>query len=416
MAGEKVRIEDIKNPVRSELQLQALAYAEANPVDLSPEAVLAAAQAATGLSHFGADDFRPRLKLWLECCDADQMMSAVARAGVFRQAVGYATQRLYLEDFIRRHPEVEQVDIDRPLVIAGLPRSGTTYTLALLAGDPRLRSLPHWEGVRPIAEPYIVDGKDTRHELCEAEWAQADAMLPLTKLVHEFSPDHVTEDIELQGMDFGGYYIEWTARVPGWRDFQFATDRTPWLRYIRRAMQAMTFQKGPNRWVTKCPQHMEQMQEVMAALPGAFIVLNHRDPVASIQSACTAMGYSARLTRKKIDLDEIAEYWIDRYERLLRTCVNDRDSVPADRCYDLYFHELMKDPVGQLEAIYRQADMPFDEQTRSAFEQAIAANKRGKHGQLVYDLRGDFGLDPNAIRDRFAFYFERFPQVRVEVE
>ncbi|HEY6870231.1 MAG TPA: sulfotransferase [Novosphingobium sp.] len=416
MAGEKVRIEDLKNPVRSELQLQALAYGETNRVSLTPQAVLAAAEAATGLSDYGADDFRPRLKLWLECCDADEGMSGSSRIGIFNQAVNYAVQRLYLEDFIRRHPEVEQVDIDRPLVVAGLPRSGTTYTLALLAGDPRLRSLPHWEGVRPIAEPYIVDGKDTRHELCEAEWNQQDALLPMMKLVHEFAPDHVTEDIELQGMDFGGYYIEWTARVPAWRDFQFATDRTPWLRYIRRAMQALTFQKGPNRWVTKCPQHMEQMKEVMAALPGAFIVLNHRDPVASIQSAITSMGYTSRITRKRIDLDEIAEYWIDRYERLLRSCVRDRDAVPADRVYDLYFNRLMDDPIGQLEAIYRKADMPFDEQTRAAFEATIAANQRGKHGQLVYNLRGDFGLNPNDIRDRFAFYFERFPKVRVEVD
>jgi len=416
MAGEKVRVEDLKNPVITELQKQALAYAEANPVSLTPEAVLAAAQEAAGLSDFGADDFRPRLKLWLEACDADSGMSAVSRHGIFRQAVAYATQRLYLEDFIRRHPEVEQVDIDRPLVIAGLPRSGTTYTLALLAGDPRLRSLPHWEGIRPIAEPYIVDGKDTRHQLCEDEWAQADALMPLTKLVHEFAPDHVTEDIELQGMDFGGYYIEWTARVPAWRDFQFATDRTPWLRYMRRAMQALSFQKGPNRWVSKCPQHMEQLKEVMAALPGAFIVINHRDPVASIQSALTGMAYSARLTRKQLGLQEMADYWIDRYERLLRACVRDRDAVPDDRSYDLYFHELMADPVGQLEAIYKKADVPFDDQTRAAFAEAIAANQRGKHGQLTYDLRGDFGLEPEAVRERFAFYFERFPQVRVEVK
>jgi len=416
MAGEKVRVEDLKNPVITELQKQALACAEANPVSLTPDAVLAAAQEAAGLSDFGDDDFRPRLKLWLAACDADTGMSAVSRHGIFRQAVAYATQRLYLEDFIRRHPEVEQVDIDRPLVIAGLPRSGTTYTLALLAGDPRLRSLPHWEGIRPIAEPYIVDGKDTRHQLCEDEWAQADALMPLTKLVHEFAPDHVTEDIELQGMDFGGYYIEWTARVPAWRDFQFATDRTPWLRYMRRAMQALSFQKGPNRWVSKCPQHMEQLKEVMAALPGAFIVINHRDPVASIQSALTGMAYSARLTRKQLGLQEMADYWIDRYERLLRACVRDRDAVPDDRSYDLYFHELMADPVGQLEAIYKKADVPFDDQTRAAFAEAIAANQRGKHGQLTYDLRGDFGLEPEAVRERFAFYFERFPQVRVEVK
>jgi len=416
MLAEKLRINDLAHPVLTEMQKQALAHADANPVMLTPEAVLAAACAATGLSDFGDDGFRPRLSLWLKACDDDKGLSALGRAGIFGQAVNYAVARLYLEDLIRRYPEIEQIDIDRPLIIAGLPRSGTTYALALLAGDPRLRSLPHWEGIRPVAGPYIVGGKDTRHDLCAREWAQTDALLPFVKSVHEFAPDHVTEDIELQGMDFGGYYIEWTARVPAWRDFQFSTDRTPWLRYMRRAMQALTWQKGPNRWVSKCPQHMEQLREVNAALPGAFTVINHRDPVASIQSAITGGAYSARVTRASVNLREIADYWIDRYERLLRACVRDRDALDPARSYDLYFHELMADPLGQLEAIYHGADLPFDDQTRTAFETAITANKRGRHGQLSYDLRGDFGLEPAAIRERFSFYFDRFPQVRVEVQ
>lgn len=415
MHENKIHISDLANPVLTEAQKQALAYASANPVTLTPEAVLHAATTLSGLSDFGDDSFRPRLALWLKCCDEDLGLSAVGRASAFGQAVNYAVARLYLENLIRRNPEIEAIELDRPLIIAGLPRSGTTYTLALMAGDPRLRSLPHWEGVRPVAEPYIIDGQDTRRDRCEQEWAQTDAVLPLTKLVHEFAPDHVTEDIELQGMDFGGYYIEWIARVPQWRDFQFSTDRTPWLRYMGRAMKALSWQRGPNRWVVKCPQHMEQLKEVNAALPGAFTVITHRDPVASIQSAITGMAYSSRLTRTSVNMGEIAEYWIDRYERLLRSCVRDRDALEPARSYDLYFQELMADPMGQLQAIYAAAHLPFDDTTREAFQTAIDANKRGKHGQLHYDLRGDFGLDPNKIRERFSFYFERFPKVRVEV-
>lgn len=416
MLAEKMRITDLADPVLTDIQRQALTAAEAHPVTLEPESVLAAARAATGLSNFGDDGFRPRLALWLKCCDEDEELSAVGRAGVFGQAVNYATQRLYLEDLILRYPEIEDINIDRPVVIAGLPRSGTTYALALMAGDPRVRSLPHWEGVRPVAEPYLVEGRDTRYDLCAQEWAQTDAVLPFTKMIHEFAPHHITEDIELQGMDFGGYYIEWTAHVPPWRDFQFSTDRTPWLHYMRRAMQALTWQKGPNRWVTKCPQHMEQLTEVNAALPGAFTVITHRDPIASIQSAISGVAYSARLSRTSVDLGQIADYWIDRYERLLRTCVRDRDALDSRRSYDLYFHQLMADPMGELTAIYAAADLPCDDSTRTAFQAAIQDNKRGKHGQLIYDLRSDFGLEPKAIRERFAFYFERFPKVRVEVD
>lgn len=415
MLAEGTRISDLANPVLTDAIREAQKLANEFPVSLDPAAVLAAAIATTGLSDFGDESFRPRLALWLECCDDDAGLSAVGRIAVFGQAVNYATQRLYLEDLIRRHPEIEAIDIDRPLIIAGLPRSGTTYTLALMAGDPCLRSLPHWEGARPVAEPYVVDGRDTRFDLCAQEWAQTDALLPYTKMIHEFAPDHITEDIELQGLDFGGYYIEWTAHVPRWRDFQFTNDRTPWLRYARRAMQALTWQKGPNRWVTKCPQHMEQLTEVNAALPGAFTVITHRDPIASIQSAMSGVAYAARLTRTSVDLEQIADYWIDRYERLLRACVRDRDALDESRSYDLYFHELMADPMGQMQEIYRASALSFDDSTRRAFGSAIEKNSRGKHGRLTYDLRADFGLDPEEIRQRFEFYFERFPNVRVEV-
>jgi len=235
-------------------------------------------------------------------------------------------------------------------------------------------------------------------------------------MIHEFAPDHITEDIELIGADFAGYYPEWLLFSPEWLEYQMTHDRVPWLQYMRRAMQAVVWQKGPNNWVGKCPQHMEQMVAVTQALPGAFLVVNHRDPVASIQSAVTAQTYASRFWRKDIDYARIAEYWIDRYERLLRGCVRDRNLLDESRVYDLYFDKLMADPFGELEALYRKAGIPFDDQTRNAFNQAIAANKRGKHGQLAYHLRDDFDLDPSEIRERFGFYFERFPEVRIEVE
>jgi hypothetical protein len=127
------------------------------------------------------------------------------------------------------------------------------------------------------------------------------------------------------------------------------------------------------------------------------------------------MAYSARFARKRLDFEEFSDYWIDRYEHILRRCVEDRDKLASDRTYDLYFHKLMADPVGEMEAIYSRAGLAFDAQTRESLQHAIDANQRGKHGQLVYDLRGDFGLDPARIRERFGFYFDRFPDVRVEV-
>jgi len=412
---EIVRITDMRAPILTDAQKQLLEYTSAHPVTLTADAVMQAAKTQTGLSDFGDMSFLPRLELWMSAADADENLSSAGRASVFGLAFRFARARLELEALIRQHPNIENVELEPPVIVAGLPRSGTTYTLQLLGSDVRLRSLQHWEGVRPVADPYIVDGKDTRFELAEAEWIEADAISPIAKLTHEFTPDHITEDIELTSMDFGGYYIEWFANVPQWRDYQLSHDPAPWLGYMRRAIKALVWQRGPNRWVGKCPQHIEQLAAVDRAFGSAFIIINHRDPVASLQSIMTGVAYAARIQRKRVDMQEIASYCIDRYERMLRRCVRDRDQLHPDRCYDLYFHDLMNDPFGRLEEIYTKSGVPFDGETRAAFNRAIEDNKRGKHGQLEYDLRGDFGLDPADVRKRFDFYFERFPRVQVEV-
>jgi hypothetical protein len=417
LGEDRIRIPDLRAPQLSPRQAEAMAAADAHPVTIELQAVLAAARDRTGLGDFGAADFLDRLRVWIADINADSDLTELGRAGALREITRFAANRLWAEDAFRRHPEAEAIALDPALVVAGLPRSGTTFLLQVLAGDRRLRALAYWEAVRPIPDPFLVDGRDTRFDLCAADCAAADALMPLAKLFHEFSPEHISEDYELQCLDFGSYYLEWLCRVPGWRDYYLSHDHTPVYRYMARLFRLLShYSGGPNRWVTKCPQHMEQLGAIERALPGSTIVITHRDPVASIQSAIFAQAYRARVRRKRIDLDEIAAFWIDRYERLLRGCVAQRDRLDEDRTRDVYFHELMTDPMAVIEGVYARTDLPFTAQCRADLEAAIAGNPRARHGSIVYDLRTDFGLEPQAIRNRFDFYFERFPNVKVEVK
>lgn len=413
-----IDITDLKNPVLTQIQKDAIAAAEAHPVLLEEEAVLEAARSATGLSDFGPDDFRVRLRLWLKCTREDPNLSAAGRAGIYYDSVRYASNRLRVEDIVKGHPEILDIKIDRPIAVAGLPRSGTTYLQSFLASDTRLRSLPFWEAVRPVPGPDEI-GKpgeeDPRHAKCAAEWAQYDAVLPYIKSIHEFSPDHISEDIELQAIDFGSYYLEWLVIAPEWRDHYFATDQTAVYRYLKKTLQVLTWQKGPNRWLIKCPQHMEQLIPLTTVFPDATVVINHRDPVASIQSAIVGLCYSARVRCRRVDTETVANYWIDRYERLLRACVRDRGALSDAKTQDVYFHELMADPWKVIEDIYRKAELLLTPDIRARMTEFVENNPRGKHGQIRHDLRRDFDLSPEDIRARFQFYFDHFP-VRKEVK
>jgi hypothetical protein len=413
----KIVISDMRDPKLSELQSATLAWGAANPVAISEVEVIDAAKALTGMDDFGPDDFRERLRIWVGSIEAETDLTQLARRGLRDDMVRYAANRLRVEDIVRRHPDILKIEIDRPVIIAGLPRSGTTYLQNFLGADDRLRSLPYWEAVRPVPATAEETGDpvtDPRHALAAEAWRQIDALLPFIKMIHPFDPDHISEDIELQAIDFSSYYLDWAVPNDIWASYYFSHDQTGTYRYLKKVVQVLTYLRGPNRWLLKCPQHMEQLRALHEVFPDATIVINHRDPVASIQSAITSIGYSSRTRVTTVKPDAIATYWIERYGKLLDRFVADRELLPAARFEDVYFHELMADPMAVVSRIYEKADLPLTDAVRRKMQTALQEHTRGKHGALDYDLRRDFQLEPEKVRARFRAYMDSFP-VQVEV-
>jgi hypothetical protein len=335
----------------------------------------------------------------------------LGRLGLFGNCVRFLCNRLRLEDLLRRHPEILTVPIREPIIVAGLPRSGTTHLLNLLAADTRLRSLPYWEALEPIPIPGEGpgrDGRDPRYLRCAKTYEGIDARLPLLKAMHDMPPEHIHEEVELLDIDFASYQLEWVCMAPRWRDYYLTLDMRAHYAYMRKALQALQWLRGPRRWVLKSPQHLEQLGPLIETFPDAAIVLTHRDPVSVIRSAITMMAYGERLRRTRIDLTALADYWIDRVDRLLRACVRDRDRIPPAHSVDVLFHELMADDEATVAAIYTRARLPLTDTAELEMRSFARNNPRGKYGQVIYDLQHDFGIDPAAVRRRFAFYFDRF--------
>ena len=160
---------------------------------------------------------------------------------------------------------------------------------------------------------------------------------------------------------------------------------------------------------------MEQLPTLKQVFPDATLVINHRDPVASIQSAIYGPAYSGRVTRTRIDTQQITDYWIDRYQRLLTACVRDRAQFSDDQSIDIFFHELMADPLTQVKAIYNKAGLRYDTGIEQMMTEELSKHVRGEHGSIQYNLQRDFGLEPSSIREQFDFYFDRF-SVEAEVK
>jgi len=412
--AEIIRIDDLAQPRLTPMQAGALAHGESAPASMTVDQVLEAARAATGLSGFGAPDFKERLGLWLQSIAEDTALTGLGRGGLFQDCVRLASNRLKVEDLLKRHPEILDIQIDRPIIIAGLPRSGTTHLVNIISADSRLRHMPLWESQEPVpsaADVAAVERGETDPRFVRARdgWGQFEAILPHMPAMHEMAPDHTHEEIELQSIDFGSYNLEWLSRPHRWREHYYATDQTPRYAYSKKVLQILTWYKGPNRWVLKSPQHMEQLSALKSVFPDATLVITHRDPLAVIQSAVTMLAYGDRIRRNPTDPQATARYWIDRVEHLLRACVNERGFWGRHQSMDVLFHDYMKDENAVLRQVYEMADLPMTPQAEAELKGYIAANPRGKHGRVQYDLAGDFGVDIKALRTRFQFYFDKFP-------
>ncbi len=418
MPAKKIRIEDLAKPVLTEAQQHALAHGEQTEVELSVPSVLSAAVERTGLEDFGPDDFRERLALWLSEMDEDPERTGLGRMIHWNDCVRYAANRLRMHDLVARHPEIHDQEIRQPIIVVGLPRSGTTHLVNLIAADQRLRSIPLWESQEPVPDSREKPGPggvDPRYQRSADSWEMLSTNSPLIAAMHPMEPDHIHEELELMCPDFTTYNIEWISRAPRWRDYYLAHDQTENYAYLKTALKILQWYRPRDRWVLKCPQHLEQIGPLMKTFPDATIVMTHRDPVSVIQSAATITAYGARVNYREPRPEWYLDYWADRMRRLLEASVRDRHLIPSDRCYDVLFHEFMADDVATVERIYEVADLPMTPEARGQIETYMREHPRGKHGQVVYDVREDFGADPAKLREPYSFYMDRFP-LRVEVE
>jgi hypothetical protein len=414
---EYVDIDDLLDPQLTDYQRQAIAAMEAHPVEISVETVLEGARERTGLSDFGPDDFRERLKFLIDEWNDDRTMLQINRAILLAMAQRYAATRLLARDLLKRHPEINEEVIDRPIFVAGMPRSGTTHLLNLLAADSRLRSLPLWISSEPLPnpqEPARADGVDPRYARCAETWEQMQRASPRSASMHPMDPDHFHEDLDLMCPDFASYHFEWMSRVPRWRDRHCATDQTPHYQYQKTLLKALQWGKGPTRWVNKCPQHLEQLAVMRRVYPDAIMVITYRDPVDVIQSAATMMGHAERMRYPRIDAPGLLEYWSDRADRMLRACVRDRGVWPDAQRVDVPFADFMRDEMKVVHEVQAKAGLAVTAESDAEIRHFVETHPRGKFGQVRYNLERDFGISRAEARKRFDYYFEAFPFVKAE--
>ena len=167
----EIHIDDLANPIHNDMQRAALEYGETLTVELNRQSILTEAELKTGLSDWGPEDFLPRLDLLCDEWSNDDGLTGIGRLSLRNKLLQHACSRLLIQDQFKQHPEILDINIEKPIIVAGLPRSGTTHLLNLMASDSRLRALPLWESYEPVpipGEALLADGTHSTSDLVDA--------------------------------------------------------------------------------------------------------------------------------------------------------------------------------------------------------------------------------------------------------
>lgn len=388
-------------------QIRDMMAAIAPDFPLDSAVLHARARADTGLTDFGPDDYRDRLDRYVaELREID--MHGPGVVNFHAQLVQWLKNRLLLTDLLKRHPEIRDIEVLPPVVIAGLPRTGTTHLHNLLAAPPTFRSLPYWEGVEPFPLPAEAGlTPDPRVSRMDMAVQVMDTLMPHFALMHEMTTEHVHEEIQLLANDFSTMLMETLADVPRWSAYYWSRDQTSSYEYLRTQLQALQFLRGGRRWVLKSPQHLGQLAVLDAVFPGVIVAFTHRDPVPVALSMIAMITYSERMHRDRVDVARTAAGWVNRLEKMLGECVRQRDVIPAGRSVDIRFDDFMADELGTAERLFTLAGEPFDAPVRTAVIEYLDGHRRGRLGRVATSAQM-FGLDEDELRARFAEYSQRF--------
>ncbi len=390
--------------------MMAAAVEMTGPVRFDEDWILSRARDQTGLDDFGDESFRAPLNVLLEAIEETAGLNDFGRLSMSTLLVQLASNRLLVEDLIARRPEILDVEIAAPIVIAGLQRTGTTHLHNLLSADPNLRYLPYWESLEPVLadrEKPPEGEVDPRRVRCEMALGFQSQVMPYFERMHEMTVEHAHEEIQLLAIDFSTMLFDAMMHLPGWRSYYRSRDQTPHYAYLKRVLQVLTWLRGGSRWVLKSPQHIEQLGPLSRVFPDATVIVTHRDPLSVIASSATMMAYSMRMSRDRVDLAAVGETWADNTEQMLRACVRDRSALPAERSMDVLFEDYMRDDMAVVASIYRLAGQPLGDDALAAMKSYVRSHPRGRLGRVDYRL-GDFGLHPAELRERFRFYTDHF--------
>jgi len=361
-------------------------------------------EAGTGAREFRDTSFLPNLERVLDIPN-NIAISATGLSIMLANSTRFLVNRLRWEADVERHPEILDEYVDDPIVVLGLPRSGTTKLQRFLSADPALQATPAWAMWNPAPFPGEQRGDPTPRR----QWAAA-MMNAVTntgdsyQIMHEFAADEAEESsfIPIANFDNIGQFI--TAPDYSYLEWLRSRSRVPSQAYLKQMLKYLQWQQGGRRgpWLLKNPCNTGEFLEVLEVFPKATFVISRRDIFKTMGSSMRMGTEILQNTFDPLDPKFVGQYTIDIWAYETKRYLRQRaDMGPQVRLLETDYTRCVSDGLSVARELYELADLPWTADGEAAMRRWDIDNPRHKLGSYGYDLE-DYGWSEEKIIEAFG--------------
>lgn len=375
--------------------------------NLEPASLKAAAVREARCDDFGPPEFERGLVTFVTSLERDAALSPLGRQGLRDFLINALATRLRRVRLRKERPALFEVRLPAPLVVIGLPRSGTTLLHRLLSLAPEARALRYFEVRHPIAPP----GRDDRRERARREHRGMAWLAPDLDSKHFSTPDEAEECLFLfdSTMVSSSFWV--AAPAYGYLEWYLEQDQRGPYREYREHLQIVHAEQPARRLTLKAPVHTAHVAALIEAIPDVKLVQLHRDPVRAVSSLNSLFYTLHRAVSEELDLPRLGRANLDFLARGIEQNLDARRALAPEAIVDVYYEDLVTDAVAVVRRIREHHGLDFTPEYERSLLAFLRDNPQHKHGAHRYDP-GDFGLTEDEIRARFARYLEAFPRLR----
>lgn len=360
-------------------------------VPLEAAELMATACQNTGFDDFGSDEWLEGFHVFLKALDEEADLHLLGRLMTRSDILRWLEARLGIEAAYAQNPEIEDEVIDSPVIVTGLPRSGTSILFELLAQDSQFGSPRNWEIMFPYPPPETASyNSDPRIERCEHLVTQWNRVAPTYASMHEMGANIPNECIVAMSCSFLSENLPGQYQIPSYNEWYYQQNLDYAYGYYKRMLKVLQWKNPRQHWLLKAPSHLGNLPVVFRNFPDAQVVISHRDPLVAQASVTNLLG-TLYWMRSSQDFDagafeslmapEAGAARLDAVVDLLES-----GEVPQDSVSHVLYAQLVQQPLDALENLYNDMELPFSDSSRQAMQGYLDEKPQGKFGKHRYQV------------------------------